>query len=83
MDPCMPPADVLRGRRKRVDAVRRKGEMTAAERIDEVRTLERRGRLVGWVVGVEEGTTREQTYGLRYGGLEEAAILRVRAAMGG
>lgn len=53
--------------------------MATAERIDEVGTLERCGRLLGRI-GVE-GPSREKPNRLRDGGLEEAAVLRVCAAV--
>lgn len=56
--------------------------MAAAERIDNVWTLEgRRGLLRR--VGTEEGAARQKANGLRHGGLEETTELRMRAAMSG
>lgn len=83
MNPCVPSADVLRGCRERVDAVRREREVPATEGINEVRTLERRGRLLRRIVGVEEGPAGEETDRLCYGGLEKATVPRVRAAVRG
>lgn len=83
MYPGMSSAYVLRGRWKRVFAVRGEGKVTAAERVDEVWTFQRGGRLLWRVVGSEEWAARQETYCLRYGRLEKTAELRVCAAMGG
>jgi hypothetical protein len=82
VDPCMSPADVLRRCRERVLAVRRESEVAAAEGIDEVWTSQRRRGFFWGVIGVEEWAARQKANCLRYGGLEETAERRMRAAMG-
>jgi hypothetical protein len=57
--------------------------VTFAERVDEVRGLERGGGLPGRVVLVQERAAREEADRLRDGGLEEAAELRMCRAVGG
>lgn len=81
--PRMSSAGVLRGRRERVFAVRRKREVTAAERVDEVWALQRGGGLLWRIAGSKERAARQETDRLRYCRLEEAAELRMCAAMGG
>jgi hypothetical protein len=71
----MAPAQVGRGCRKRVVAVGREGKMTAGERIREIGADKRFICLSRGLICVNEGTAREETNGLRYGGLEEAAVL--------
>jgi hypothetical protein len=54
-----------------------------AERIDEVRGLERGGGLPGRVVLVQERAAREEADRLRNSRLEEAAKLRMCRTVGG
>jgi hypothetical protein len=77
------PAEVCRGCRERVVAVRREGEVSATEGIDEVRAPQRGGGLFGRIMLVYEGTAREETDRLRHGRLQEAAKLRMRRAVCG
>lgn len=57
--------------------------MTAAERIDEVWTLERRGGFLRRIIDVQEGAAGKKANRLGYGRLEETAELRVCAAVSG
>lgn len=81
--PSMSPADVLRGRRKRIFAVRGKGKVTATERVNGVWAFRRGGGLLWSIVASTKRAARQETDCLRYCWLEETAELRVCASMGG
>lgn len=57
--------------------------MAATKRIDEVWALKGRFWLFGGVVCGEERPAREKTNGLRYSGLKETTVFRMRATVGG